>query len=116
MGARASKPRKYDTEAVVKKADREISPNQWADIERMSGNALDWVTSRGNIGDGVDKRRLSAFDSYVCQKRTEKALRAGIRVLSGKMHPTARDIVGESIKQLVYSATGQRLHTFREDK
>lgn len=116
-GARHAKAYNYDRTAALAsvRAENSLSAKDWALLERHSGNALERATSpRFNPSDGIDLMALRRLDTAVCDRAPARAMRAAVDVLEGRMHPTARSVVGGHVRQCIYTLTGhtRKAHHF----
>lgn len=90
---------------------------------RDAKQALEWIQERSTPSDNVPSEAanrlldgLESIEGGNDPSGGQYALRAAFDVLSTQMHPTARDIVGAPAKQVIYTITGKRAHTYRIDQ
>lgn len=118
IGAKTDDPSMYNYE----KMKFEVNPAKLkiAHIKNMILEAckesFEWIDQRGNAGDNIPKVELEKFHSAVLEDNAVKALEYGVSILETKMHPTARDIITNPIKQFVYNVCGKRAYKFEKDE
>lgn len=116
FGARESAERQYDEERMHGRAETDrMTEHMWNAVARQATHALAWADNRGNAGDGVPRASLRELRKAAKRQDADAAVTAACGVLSGKQHPTARDVCSEPAKTLVYNLCGRRAHTFRTD-
>ncbi|WP_153953010.1 hypothetical protein [Halosegnis longus] len=117
IGARQSTARTYDTEQI--RADYYPDTVDMESVKQSilheAKSAYEWHEDRGTAGDNVDREQLGKLIRCVRAERWDEALTVAVDIMSGQLHPTARDIVTTAPKLLIYNACGKRAHTYRTD-
>jgi len=117
IGAKADDPKVYDFNTMKE----DLNPGKLEDpaIKNMvldkTSNAFNWIDQRGNTGDNIPQKELEIFHKAILEGKEAKALDSGVSILETKMHPTARDIITDSIKQFVYNVCGKRAYRYEKD-
>lgn len=114
-GARNSTERKYCAEEMAICADAHyLSDTEKEMLARKVHEAEEWLADRGTSGDNVDVAAVHRLADAIDRRDTQAIAHASADVLDGKMHPTARDIVGGAARQCVYTVCGRKAYTFEE--
>jgi len=116
IGARNAKTYRFDVEQAVGDAKPVFDRYTETHVPHEIASAMEWCDDRGNVGDGVDYRALGRLQAAVADGRGHMAVRHALELLSGRMHPTARDIVGSPARTVVYQQTGLRAHTYETEQ
>jgi len=114
IGTKSSKNRMYDTQTMLNDANSQKMSEISASLLRKANEAKEWYNNRGNSGDNVNIQALNACIDAINEQNTEKFVKNGVKLLSGKMHLTARDIVGEFVKFGIYNVCGKRMHNYEK--
>lgn len=116
IGARNAKSYKFDKDALQSDASGDVPDMVVKDVTRQINDALQWYEDRGSIGDNAPKSELESLRAIINTDAHvgEDAVLTAANILSGQMHPTARDICGAPAKQLIYNVCGKRAHTYEE--
>jgi hypothetical protein len=114
IGARDAKHYDYDSETAATHADSVVVSQE--STHRQICEAKEWLEQRGNAGDNVDTDALERLHTAVLGNDGEAAVRHAFELLSGRMHPTARDIVGSPARYVVYSQCGERVYRYEVDR
>lgn len=114
IGARNAAEKTYRIEQATDDATATIDDSVQDMVLRQCDDALQWHADRGNSGDNANVGTLRELKGAVERGDGIDAVRHALTLLSGKMHPTARDIIGEPAKNIVYNQCPKRAYKYEE--
>jgi hypothetical protein len=115
FGAKNDKDRQYNTMQMIKDSNPEkVEKSTWNMLKRQFDEAYEWYENRGNAGDNVPIDELEALGHAIDYMKVSDVIEHSSNILSTKMHPTARDIVGNVATQAIYNVCGKRAYKYEQ--